>query len=326
MAERPPEIIRAGDALTPTNNPPPDLASMLLADKRSAATRRAYAGDLRAFFDAEPTPGLVGAFVALPARGIAERLALFKARMLGDGLSEATINRRLSAVRALLKLAHRLGVCSTDGRGLVDGEKSRTYRDTRGVDLETLRALLALPNRGTKSGLRDAAILQLLAENALRRAEVAGLEVAHAELEGKPPRLWILGKGRGSQREPITLSPVCARAIRAYLAASGHSDGSLFRAHARNAEYQAFSGSAVYDLVRRYGAKLGIPNLAPHKLRHSAITAALDATGGDLRRVQRLSRHADVRTLQRYDDSREDFQGEVTGLLSAALHGGKKKR
>jgi len=46
----------------------------------------------------------------------------------------------------------------------------------------------------------------------------------------------------------------------------------------------------------------------------------LDATGGDVRRAQRLSRHADIRTLQRYDDNREDLQGEVSGLLSAIFH------
>ena len=58
-----------------------------------------------------------------------------------------------------------------------------------------------------------------------------------------------------------------------------------------------------------------------HKLRHSAITAALDVTNGDVRRVQRLSRHARLETLQRYDDNRSDLQGEVTTLLAELLHG-----
>jgi integrase/recombinase XerC len=38
--------------------------------------------------------------------------------------------------------------------------------------------------------------------------------------------------------------------------------------------------------------------------RHAASTRALDLTGGDLRSVQRLSRHKDVGPLQRYDDNR----------------------
>jgi len=76
--------------------------------------------------------------------------------------------------------------------------------------------------------------------------------------------------------------------------------------------------NGLYKIIRKYGRQMGL-SLAPHKLRHSAITAALDATGGDLRRVQKLSRHADLRTLSIYDDNRSDFQGEVTRILSGLL-------
>jgi integrase/recombinase XerC len=46
-------------------------------------------------------------------------------------------------------------------------------------------------------------------------------------------------------------------------------------------------------------------------LRHAAVTAALDLTGGDIRAVQRFSRHRDVRVIERYDDSRQDLAGDV---------------
>jgi integrase/recombinase XerC len=49
----------------------------------------------------------------------------------------------------------------------------------------------------------------------------------------------------------------------------------------------------------------------PHGLWNAAITEALDLTGGDVRAVQRFSRHRDVRVLQRYDDSRRDLAGDV---------------
>ena len=55
----------------------------------------------------------------------------------------------------------------------------------------------------------------------------------------------------------------------------------------------------------------------PHGLRHAAITEALNLTKGDVRRVQRFSRHKDVRVLNRYDDNREDLGGEVARLVSA---------
>jgi integrase/recombinase XerC len=59
--------------------------------------------------------------------------------------------------------------------------------------------------------------------------------------------------------------------------------------------------------------------MSSHRLRHSAITAALDATDGNVRKVQKLSRHAKIETLMIYDDARENAQGELSDLLSDAL-------
>nr|CAA9259665.1 Site-specific tyrosine recombinase slr0733 [uncultured Armatimonadetes bacterium] len=304
------------------------LVQLLLADKRSAATRRAYASDLAAFFTEKgggtsgaPTWSTVEQFVRLPAPQLALRLAAYKAGMLAANLSEATVNRRLAAVRSLLKFAHRLGYAATDGRSLIDGEKVVPYRNTRGVDLAALRRLLAAPEKDTLRGLRDAALLRLLAENALRRAEVCGLDVADFDLDQR--RVMIRGKGRGTQKEPVTLSEPCAEAIAVYLERAGHGaepSAPLFRnvAHRRTADGARLTPDGLHHIVDRYGRALGL-SLTPHKLRHSAITAALDATGGDVRRVQRLSRHADLRVLTRYDDNRTDLQGEVTTLLSDLL-------
>ena len=53
----------------------------------------------------------------------------------------------------------------------------------------------------------------------------------------------------------------------------------------------------------------------PHRIRHSAITAALDATDGDVRKVQKLSRHRKLDTLMIYDDNRGRDQQDVTERL-----------
>jgi integrase/recombinase XerC len=301
--------------------PAPSLLELLLGDKRSEATRRAYKTDMAAFFGASPTPEQLRAFASLPAPQLALRLTQYKAQMLERKLSEATINRRLAALRSLLKLAYRVGVAETDGRGLVDGEKVKAYRDTRGVDAKTLKALVALPGTDTLRGKRDTVLLRLMAENALRRAEVCALNVA--DFEEKERRLQILGKGRGSQKMPITLSVRCVETLVTYLNAGGHREdaaNALFRNvdHRPKQKGGRLTPKGLYWLIQDYGKRMELA-LTPHKLRHSAITAALDATGGDVRRVQKLSRHADLRTLTIYDDNRTDMQGEVTDLLSGLL-------
>jgi integrase/recombinase XerC len=76
------------------------------------------------------------------------------------------------------------------------------------------------------------------------------------------------------------------------------------------------TGDGLYKLIRRYANLAGIEKIvSPHRLRHASITAALDITGGNLREVQRLSRHRNFNALEQYDDNRQGHQKNVTNLL-----------
>ncbi len=63
-----------------------------------------------------------------------------------------------------------------------------------------------------------------------------------------------------------------------------------------------------WEMLRELSESLGI--------LHSTITAALDATNGNARKVQKLSRHRNLNTLMIYDDNRQQHQTEVTGILA----------
>jgi integrase/recombinase XerC len=52
----------------------------------------------------------------------------------------------------------------------------------------------------------------------------------------------------------------------------------------------------LYKIVEAIGQRAALSRrLAPHKLRHAAITAVLDRNGGNLRAGDRFSRHKDLR-------------------------------
>jgi integrase len=77
------------------------------------------------------------------------------------------------------------------------------------------------------------------------------------------------------------------------------------------------TGDGIYKLVRRYCKQAGITKrMSPHRVRHSSITAALDATDGNVRKVQKLSRHRQIDTLMIYDDNRAKDQVELSEMLS----------
>ncbi|PSF33876.1 integrase [Aphanothece hegewaldii CCALA 016] len=300
----------------------PDLLAQLLSDKRSPETRRGYARDLRDFFRFvanvdEPTPEVVQAFLKLDQFQALSLVLRYKSHLYDErSLKEATVNRRLAAIKSLVRLANQLGQCSFT-LSEIKGDKIVRYRDTTGVSKEVYRRMLSISDRSTLKGKRDYAILRLLWDNALRRGEIEKADIKDLDLSERS--LLILGKGKGQQKQAITLSRLTVEAIMNWLQARRELDVTqpLFIALDRAYYGHRLTGTAIYKLVDAISISAGInKKLSPHRIRHSGITAALDATNGDVRKVQKLSRHADLNTLMIYDDNRRDVQGEISDLLS----------
>jgi integrase/recombinase XerC len=294
----------------------PDLSRLLAAffAGRNERTLAAYRADLEGFraFVGAATVGEASNRLLSGSHGEANATAFtYKADMVDRGLQAATINRRLAALRSLVKLASTLGLVSWTLA--VGNVKAQAYRDTRGPGLDAYKALLAVAQAqpGAK-GLRDVALLRLLHDLGLRRGEAVRLDVADLDLAGD--RLMVLGKAR-SQKEPVTLPEPTKAALEAWLAARGAQAGPLFVNFDRAGKGGRLTGAAVYFIVRELGTKAGL-TVRPHGLRHLAITSALDLTKGDVRAVQKFSRHRDMRVLNAYDDNRRDLAGDVARLVA----------
>jgi integrase/recombinase XerC len=262
--------------------------ALFLAERDNAATRRAYSTDLKDFFGGEPQPDQVAEFLALPPSMLVLRLFEYKADLLARGASEATVNRRLSVLRSLLKFAHGMGLSTCDGRGLIEGERLPRVRDRELLDARTLKRLLATPGRTTLRGLRDSAILRLLCENALRRSELCALNVADFSPDDRSLRLPVGAAAAETDEVPLSRSTVGA--LTAYVAAAGHAAtpaAPLFRNldHRPEVSGERLTPDGLHFLVRRYGQAVGLDSLTPRQLRESAVAAALAGEFGDLRRV-----------------------------------------
>ena len=297
-----------------------DLLAQLLSDKRSPNTRHAYAKDLRDFFgtiaNSEPTPEMVTYFLQLERCDAVTLVLRYKGMLVERGLKEATINRRLSAIKSLVKLAFSAGKCHYTLEE-VKGEKVQVYRDTKGISREAYRKVLALPDRTTLKGKRDYALLRLLWDNALRRGEIAGADVGDFDSEAKT--LKVKGKGKGTAYEVIDLSVSTSEAIREWLFERRelNREAPLFISLDPIKKGHRITGAGIYWLVQHYCKAAGVSKqMSPHRIRHSSITAALDATNGNVRKVQKLSRHATIDTLMVYDDNRQQDQLEISTLLA----------
>ena len=288
-----------------------------LATKRSPHTRRVYRRDIDNFL-ADLNLEL-GKFLSLDRHGAYALVSRYKGDLITKGLKSATINRRLAAIKSLVAFSYNCGHCEFMLES-VKGEKLSSYRDTSGVDSETFKRVLGGIDRGSLKGVRDYALLILLWSNALRRSEVSKANIGDFDPVAKT--LKIYGKGRGNNSEIVSLGTGTVTAIMAWLKARGEvtTDKALFCSVNPGYRDGRLCPQAIYDIVKSRCKDAGISKvMSPHRVRHSSITAALEATGGDVRRVQKLSRHSSLNTLLIYDDNRRNHQGEVTDLLDGLV-------
>jgi len=282
---------------------------------RNARTLEAYRQDLETFRAFAGAGSLDEAAGLLLSRGHGEANALglaYRAELLERGLAPSTVNRRLAALRSLVKLARTLGLVPWTLE--VGGVKSEAYRDTRGPGRLGFRRLLdELDARTDAKAKRDRAAVRFLYDLALRRGEVVSLDLEDVDLEAGT--VDVLGKGR-TERTRLTLPEPTKEALRAWMEARGAEPGPLFLNFDRAGKGGRLTGRSLHRIVKDLGLKAGL-EVRPHGLRHAAITEALDLLKGDVRKVQRFSRHRDLRTLNRYDDNREDLGGEVARLVAA---------
>jgi integrase/recombinase XerC len=303
------------------NLDPSSASARLLAaffSGRKAETIKAYQADLDDFraFLKSPTLEQAAHLLLTSNLGQANSLVLdYKARLIDRQLTPATINRRLAAVRSLVKLARMLGLVTWKLE--VEGMKSEGYRDTRGPGRIGFRNMLQmLERRKDVKSVRDRAILRCLFDLGLRRAEVLHLDLH--DLDRRTGTLAVLGKGR-TQKELLTLPAETKAAIDAWLAVRGEGTGPLFHSLDRAKKGNGrLSGAGLYDIVRKLGNQAGL-RVWPHGLRHAAITEALNLTAGNVRAVQKFSRHRDVRIIERYDDNRTDLAGQVARQVAASV-------
>jgi integrase/recombinase XerC len=300
----------------PATLPAEALLQAFLAG-RAATTLKAYCADVEdfaAFLGCGPAAAvsrLLGA-----GHGAANGVGLaYRQHLQARQLSPATVNRRLAALRSVVKLARTLGMV---GWTLdVEGLRAEAYRDVRGPGAGKLKEMLGKVSAGAK-GLRDRALLMLLYHLGLRRKEAVGIDAGDLDLEAGT--VAIVGKGR-LQQERLTVPRATLDAVLSWLAAHPlrASDGlppeaPVFVCLSRCAFGRRLTGHGAYRVVRALGAAAGI-KCAPHKVRHSAITRLLDL-GADLRSVQRFARHKNPAVTIKYDDARQDLAGQLARRLA----------
>jgi integrase/recombinase XerD len=120
----------------------------------------------------------------------------------GSGrLSPKTLQRLASALRSLLRFWHVEGLVGVSLAEAVPKVANRGAALPRALGPTQVQAMLSSCDRETAAGLRDLAILTLLARLGLRAGEVAGLQLD--DIDWRLAEITVRGKGGRHDRLPL---------------------------------------------------------------------------------------------------------------------------
>ena len=216
-----------------------------------------------------------------------------------NGIS--TRNARLAAIHSFFRhvqqvLPERIELCQ---RILaISAKRMPVNQIVNHLTPEVMKRLLALPDRRTRKGLRDAAMMSLLYDGGLRVHELCGLTPAHLRCE-PPFHVKVFGKGR--KRRLIPLLSATMALLRSYmldhdLEHEDRRDAPLFF----NDQKKPLTRAGVRYIIIKYTRRLNEDvHVSPHTFRHSKAMHLLQS-GNPLAAIQSILGHANVGTTCRY--------------------------
>ena len=268
----------------------------------AANTLQAYGGDLADLVQALDAMG-----VCRPEDVGPDALSDWLRQMSMANRTATTQKRRLVAARGLFKwLRKEKWIQEDPARALSIPKVGRPLPSL--LSLEEIQGLLAAADGHAVE--RDRALVMLLYGAGLRVSEVVNLEMNGIDLQAG----FIRARGKGDKERVVPIAGPVIEHLHMYLR-----DGRprLLRGHATELVFPGRSGDrpltrqAVFKNLRKLACKAGIDReISPHKLRH-AFATHLVRGGADLRSVQIMLGHADLRTTEMYTHVDDEHIREV---------------
>lgn len=224
-------------------------------------------------------------------------LAEWSAALSARGMAPRTVRRKISSLKAFFRFMLDEGELDEDPcRHLRTPRPGLRLPDHIGQE-EAALLLESLPLKGPLD-FRNRALLELAYGSGLRESEIVRLTLDRLNLEEGFVRPW----GKGGRERLVPMGEPSIVWMKRYLTGARPS---LARKGTCRAVFLSRTGKplsrmTVWTVVRKAALAAGLDGrVHPHTLRHSFATHLL-AGGADLRVVQELLGHADIRTTEIY--------------------------
>lgn len=228
-----------------------------------------------------------------------QRFLSYRPKTDGDLLSLRTQGKKLMTVAKYCKWLVRERLVAYDPAAELELPRPGVQLPKAVLTAEEAEAILAVPDVSTVMGLRDRAILETLYATGIRRSELLRLDLEHLELNRG---VLSVRHGKGDKDRFVPVGDRATAWIRKYLVEARpqlvvHADE---RAVFLSVRGNRIASNYLTELVAKVIETSGVEKRGGcHLFRHTAATLMLEG-GADLRFIQQLLGHADVKTTQVY--------------------------
>jgi site-specific recombinase XerD len=202
----------------------------------------------------------------------------------------------VTALRSFVRYLYLEGQLSTDLREAIPAVAGwRLAGLPKGLETTHVKRLLRSCDRRRSVGWRDYAVLLLMVRLGLRAGEVAQLRLN--DIDWRSGEIIVRGKGQRQERLPLPTD--VGDAIAHYLRSSRRRKDSRRVFLGSRAPYTPLERTAICVIPRNASARVALPPVGAHRLRHTAATQMLQA-GGSLDEIAQVLRHRRTDTTAIY--------------------------
>jgi len=212
------------------------------------------------------------------------------------GLSPQTVNTRMKTIKVFFRHLHNEGVidsCPVEGIG-----KVKEYED--GIQIlnkDEIRRLLNAPDCRKYSDFRDFVLMNLLLDGMLRITEAVTLTVHDVDIE----ELSVTIRAKNAKSRKGRLVPLQRKTVKLIRELVQENRQDFDSEYIFLTNYGEPIDRNLFNKRLKIYAKRAVieKNIHPHLFRHTAATMFLES-GGDIRHLQLLLGHKDLRMVLRY--------------------------
>jgi len=280
----------------------------------SPNTRRAYRADISDFLESGmDSESELDEVTASQVRSYVNRLRT-------EGKAVSTQQRRLSTLRCFFDWLLESNIvehnpareCRIDFSGSTN--TSQTGEDDPSILTKAqTENLVRATEKAGEADIRNKALIVVILYAALRRSEVAAMDVSHVRPLG---RHWVidLPSGAGWSSAYVRIPETVVEAVDAVQSRYGIDEGALWRSLSNQNRGDRMTADAIYKMIRRTGRAANLDDVTPETLRQTGLHLAIKA-GATIQQVQMHARLQSASSVEQYIDP-DDRPGRLSESCS----------